>query len=249
MILGVGCTLLVLGCRSTPTAGTRPSAASSSAAPVSAPPLAEASQTAAEAASAPPPSPEPLDPLALPAVKPAPCAAVGRSKVRRVLSVGERAPLLEAARDVWGADYRAPIGCVEQVSISCATDLDGNDGAEVIGEIRYLAGTDECAAAGRRGVTTTRALLAFVPPGPDSAGWRLLGLIGYSGFDVPGEESPATTELSGFVRLPDGGTALRVTRANDGADCSGQRTVELLAAPDGKLTEIATRELRACNAP
>ena len=143
----------------------------------------------------------------------------------------------------------APIGCIEQVSISCATDLDGDASAEVIAEIRYLAGTDECAAARRRGVTSTRALLAFVPPSPGSAAWRLLGLIGYNGFDVAGVESPAATKLSGFVRLPDGRTALRVTRENDGADCSGQRTVDLLAAPDGKLTQIATRELRACNAP
>ncbi|MDQ2643874.1 MAG: hypothetical protein M3020_08680 [Myxococcota bacterium] len=184
-------------------------------------------------------------------MKPAPCAAVGRGKVRRVLSATERAPLLEAARAAWDpeADWMAPSGCVEQVSISCATDLDGKAGDEVVGEIRYIAGTEPCAAARSRRVTSTRALLAFVPPTPDSAGWRLLGLIGYDGFEVPGEESPATTQLAGFVRLPDGRTALRVTRANDGGDCSGQRLVDLLTATDGKLTEIASRELRACNAP
>ncbi len=247
--LGVCFAALALGCRSPPSVATQTSARPSSAVPVSSSPAAVASRPLPSAAPATPPSPEPLDPLALPSVKPAPCAAVGRGKVRRVLSATERAPLLEAAQAAWDADYTAPIGCVEQVSISCATDLDGKAGNEVVGEIRYIAGTEPCAAARSRRVTSTRALLAFVPPTPDSAGWRLLGLIGYDGFDVPGVESPATTKLSGFVRLPDGRTALRVNRANDGADCSGQRTVDLLAAPDGKLVEIATRELRACNAP
>jgi hypothetical protein len=192
---------------------------------------------------------EPLDPTALPAVRPGPCAAVGRGKVRRVLSVSERGPLLEAARAAWEADWMAPIGCVEQVSVSCAPDLDGTPGPEVVAEIRYLAGTEDCATARRRGVSSTHALLAFVPPSPDSSAWHSLGLIGYSRFDVGGVESPATTEITGFVRLPDDRTALRVTRANDGADCSGQRSVDILGASDGALTELATKELRGCNAP
>jgi len=241
---GILCVVVSLGCRSKSTEGKRPNAAPSSAPSVSASPVASSSAPA----SAPVDGPAQLDPTALPEVH-AHCAAVGRGKVRRVLPASERKPLLEAARTAWDEDSMAPIGCVEQVSISCAPDLDGDGKAEIVGEIRYLAGTEECTAARRRGLSSTYALLAFVPPGPDAAAWRLLGLIGYSRFDVRGVESPAMSKLTGFVRLPDGRAALRVERANDGADCAGQRTVDLLGASDGGLQQVATKELRACNAP
>lgn len=192
-----------------------------------------------------------LDLDALPPVLPEPCPLGDTQGHGRSASANRFPPILQAARNAWpkadpGTSSLAPMGCVESIRISCATDLDGEPGAEVLAEIAYHAYQPDCAAARRNGVSVTVAVVAL-SPGRAGAPWSARGLLGFRGFDAPGIESPPLFELSGFVRLPSGEAAVRALESTDGGDCSGGRVDQILLFDRGNWAVVAARTITACN--
>lgn len=193
-----------------------------------------------------------LDLDALPPVLPEPCPLGGAQGHERNVAESQFASILKAARNAWPksdpalTSSLAPMGCVDGIRISCATDLDGEPGSEVLAEIAYRVYQPDCVSAHRNSVTPTRAIVALSPPNARSA-WSARGLLGYRAFDAPGIEAPPSLEVVGIVLLPSGEAAVRARESTDAGDCSGGRIDQVLLFGNGTWSVVTARTITACN--
>lgn len=153
------------------------------------------------------------------------------------------APLLKAARAAWSSrDFKVPRGCVEAIKLSCAPDLDGVGGGDVLAEISYRIRSPDCAFARKHDILQSRALLALSPLVGDPGSWRTLGFIDYLELDDPDAESPYPKSFAGFMRFPDGGIGLRICLSGRAEDCRRNDNSEnLMMLVRGEFSTIGRR--------
>jgi hypothetical protein len=125
-----------------------------------------------------------LDPNALPAVSPEPCPMGGALGHARRVPANQVRSIIVAAREAWGKPdpeipSLAPMGCVDAIWLSCAPDLDGAPGAELLAEIEYYIYRPECSSPEPNGLSwsPSLAIVALSPAKPGS-GWKAHGLLG-----------------------------------------------------------------------
>ncbi|HWA75612.1 MAG TPA: hypothetical protein VG937_24925 [Polyangiaceae bacterium] len=182
-----------------------------------------------------------LDIEALPPLLPEPCRS-GR------VSRAAWPPIVEAARQAFAEDPSfAPSGCVDDIALSCATDLDGLAGAEVLAEIAYRMYQPSCAEARRNSVSATRAIVALSPQGNAPPTFLGRALLGYRSFDAPGVEAGTSIEVESFVRLPSGEAAVRTRASTDAGDCGGGRSIRIELLRAGRFRSVALYALNPCN--
>ena len=193
-----------------------------------------------------------LDLNALPPVSPEPCPMGGAPGHARRIPPNQFTPIIEAAREAWGkpapgTSSLAPMGCVEGIQLSCAPDLDGASGAELLAQIVYRTYRTECTSPDPNGPSSpTQAIVALSPAKAGSA-WKAHGLLGYRAFNASGLEGPPTIETGGFCRLPSGETAVRARESTDAGDCSGGVVDQLLMLSKEDWTVVAAHTISACN--
>jgi hypothetical protein len=193
-----------------------------------------------------------LDLEALPAALPRPCSwGTGRD-----LPASQRAWVARAAVDAWpplieGAITMAPTGCVERITLSCAPDLDGKAGGEVLAKIQYRIYLQDCGPV-PEGVfepSPSVAVVVLSPPGRGSTAFRARGLVGYESFSAGGIEQGSLLDGTQFVQLPNGQTALRSLETTDAGDCGYERVDVLFMVRDAEVVTVASHTLNECNGP
>lgn len=154
-------------------------------------------------------------------------------------------PLLKAVRVAWPpGDSKSPKGCVEDVKITCAPDLDGDSEADVLTEISYRLHSPDCTFARKHEILQSRVLVALSPQAGSPGAWRSLGLVAYLVLDDPDAESPNPTSFAGFVRLPNGGIGLRICQSDDAQDCyRGGTSEELMVLIEGGFSTIGWHQI------
>jgi hypothetical protein len=192
-----------------------------------------------------------LDLEALPVALPVPCAwGKGRD-----VPASQRTRVARAAVDAWPKPIDgqittiAPTGCVQRITLSCAPDLDGQEGAEVLAEIQYRVYTEHCGPV-PEGVFEPNPSLAIVvlsPSKPGSTAFTARGLVGYEAFSAGGVEQGSLINGVQFVRLPNGQAALRSLVTTDAGDCSHERVDTLFMVLDGDVRTVTRRTLNKCN--
>ena len=171
----------------------------------------------------------------------------------RAWSRGAWKPLLAGARRIWteaeGNEY-SPRSCVESVAVSCAPDLDGDGGDEVLATISYrilLNGEQRCHAKDSNGYWDMTALVALSPPAAGASEWVPKGLVGYPRFTA--DNGGAETEVTGFVRLPSGEVGLRVDRTLGGGDCDREESRGILVLRGREWEPVFDQTIVACGEP
>lgn len=195
-----------------------------------------------------------LDLNALPAVFPEPCPMGGASGHARRAPANQFRPIIVAAREAWGKpdpetpSSLAPTGCVEAIRLSCAPDLDGAPGAELLAEIQYYIYRPECSSPEPNGLSWSSSLaIVALSPAKAGSGWKAHGLLGYRAFSALGVESGALIETAGFRRMPSGETAVRVRASTDAGDCGGRVVDQLILPANDDWRVVAARTINECN--
>ncbi len=137
---------------------------------------------------------------------------------------------------------------MEAIRLSCAPDLDGAPGAELLAEIEYYIYRTECSSPEPNGLSWSSSL-AIVALSPAKAGsdWKAHGLLGYRAFDASGIEGGARLEIAGFSRMPSGETAVRARALTDAGDCGGGVVDQLLLLSSDDWRVVAARTVNGCN--
>jgi hypothetical protein len=157
-------------------------------------------------------------------------------------------PIVAAARQTFRDDPSfAPSGCVDEVTLSCATDLDGLPGAEVLVEIAHRMYQPSCAAARRNQVSETRVIVALSPQPNAVPAFLGRAQLGYRSFDAPGVEAGTFIEVESIVRLPSGDAAVRTFASTDAGDCGGGRSIHISLLREGRFRTVAVHTLNPCN--
>jgi hypothetical protein len=184
---------------------------------------------------------EQMDLDSLPPVIPGACPQ-GGGKIGRAAK-----PLLAGIRPAWGEageNEYTPGRCIDNVSASCAPDIDGDGGDEVLAQISYripMGDAQGCRYKGSEGgYWNMTALVMVTPPAPGSTEWTPKGLIGYRRFDA--EDGGATTDVTGFVRLPSGEVGVRAESSFSGGDCDQKDSNEILVPRGGQRWEVAVKK-------
>ena len=194
-----------------------------------------------------------LDLNALPGVFPEPCPMGGASGRARSVPANQFSPIIVAARKAWdrpGAEIPslAPAGCVEAIRLSCAPDLDGAPGAELLAEIQYYIYRTGCSSPEPNGLSWSPSLaIVALSPAKAGSGWKEHGLLGYRAFSAAGIEGGASMGIAGFYRLPSGETAVRARESLDAGDCGGGVFDHLLLPANDDWRVVAARTVDECN--
>lgn len=198
---------------------------------------------------------ERIDLDAFPPVLAAPCSAGVTSTAPNQGAADPAGPVMKAARGAWSdggldnVNSFVPRGCIDRVKLSCAPDLDGAAGSELLAEIAYRVYEPDCAGARRQGVSASHAIIVLSPPEPVSKAWHARGLLGYEGLDAPGVESGSYVRVDGFVRLPSGRAAIRIHETLDAGDCGGAVNDGIVLFENDDWVRVKTRTITECNQP
>ena len=180
----------------------------------------------------------------LPPVFPAQdCPAAG------VVPRGSWKPILSAVRRHWEGEASYVPGCVSQVTLLCAPDLDGVPGTEALAQIDYhilINGESNCATKRLDNMWQMSVLVALSPPG-QRANWSVRGFVGYPRFEA--DNGGTETSVLGFVRLPSREVALHTSDYSDPGDCGPGTFENVVVLRKGKWEGVAGRVIHACDRP
>jgi MORN repeat variant len=193
-----------------------------------------------------------LDLNALPPVSPEPCLVGGAPGHARRVPGNQFKPIIDAAREAWGkpapgTSSLAPMGCVEGIQLSCAPDLDGAPGSELLAQIAYRTYRTKCESPDPDGPSSPTQAIVTLSPATAGSAWKAHGLLGYRDFNASGLEGPPLIEARGFCRIPSGEIAVRARESTTAGDCSGGVVDQLLLLGKEDWTVVAAQTLNACN--
>jgi hypothetical protein len=190
----------------------------------------------------------------LPPLLAEPCATSPMAASRQ-LPRGAWLPVLEAAKRAWptdagGGTVPGPGACVDQLTVTCAPNLDGVPGPEVLAEISYRilvsAGRD-CSTAQKSDAWEMRAVVALSPPEAAGARWRTRGLVGYP--RCTADVCRGDERLDGFVWLPGGHAGVRIAVTSSGGACGFEEWKEIRTLREGAWMPVLRETSRRCGQP
>jgi hypothetical protein len=190
-----------------------------------------------------------LDMESLPPVNAPPCSL--STYARNGLARSAWGPILTGVKSAFlpdrgGGAIIGPSQCVDRVALSCAPDLDGVTGDEVLAEVSYHVpmGGRGCHQH-RSEAWDMRVVVALSPPTATRKTFEPRGIVGYPvcNSDVcPGHDTP-----TGFVRLPSGENAIRMAIVSGAGDCGHTERDEIRTLHGSEWVSVAEKTTRTCD--
>lgn len=150
--------------------------------------------------------------------------------------------------DAGGGAIPGPGACVDSIRLACARDVDGDASAEVLAEVAYrivFGSQRDCRAKSSEPSWSMNAIVALSPPTSGQPGWQAKGVVAYPQCNA--DVCPGSDTLVGFVMLPSGETAVRVSIDSGGGDCAETEYEDIRMLAHGAWKTLARRTTRACD--
>ncbi len=188
-----------------------------------------------------------LDLESLPPIPPEPCrqGVVGTANAwpRSVIR-----PLVRASRKAIDETVGcSPANCADSVAISCAPDLDGKPGGEILAVIacRVPLPCPDCGADANREYAALAANVILSPPAPGRPSWIEHGFV--SCRENSSFEGDPQSKVQGYLRLPDGEVAISTLHSAASSDDGRERCSQsLYSLRQGKWQEVMSGESQLC---
>ncbi|HEY5960439.1 MAG TPA: hypothetical protein VIV60_27990, partial [Polyangiaceae bacterium] len=169
-----------------------------------------------------------IDIESLPPIPPEPCRD-GVMGTTHAWPLSAMHPLVAASSKAFDETSECwPGKCVSSVTISCAPDLDDEPGGEVLAVIKCRV-PRACPDCGTRANVEYSVLAANVVLSPPTAGrstWTERGFV--SCRENSDNEGYPESKVEGYVRLPDGETAIVTVHSAAGGDDGRERCTRIL---------------------